>query len=89
MEDFNQSLLEFIFRPEVVIPLLAWTTFWKGLALWKAARTKQLTWFVILLLINTVGLLEIAYIYYLNRWELWSAKLLAFLEKKFKPRKKS
>ena len=89
MEDFGHPLIQFIFRPEVIIPLLAWVTFWKGLGLWESARKKQLTWFVILLLINTLGLLEISYIYYLNRWELGSARLLAFLEKKFKPRKKS
>lgn len=88
MEDFNQPLVQFIFQPEVIIPLLTWSTFWKGLALWKAARKKHLTWFIILLLVNTLGLLEIAYVYYLIRWDLWSGKLRGFLEKKFKARKK-
>lgn len=89
MENFNQQLGSFLFQPGVVILFLAWVTFWKGLALWKAAGRKQLAWFIILLLVNTLGLLEIAYIFYLNRWDIGSKKLLAFLEKKFKPSKKS
>lgn len=89
MENFNQQLAGFFLNPAITIPFLVWVTFWKGLALWKAAGRRQLTWFIILLLVNTMGLLEIGYIFYLNRWDIGSKKLLAFLEKKFKPAKKS
>lgn len=89
MEKFNQQITQFIFRPGVAIPFLAWATFWKGLALWKAARKRHLVWFVVLLVVNSLGLLEIAYIFYLSRWGIGSGKLLAFLEKKLKPLKKS
>ena len=34
----------------------------KGLALWRAARNNSKAWFVVLLLVNTLGLLEILYI---------------------------
>jgi hypothetical protein len=40
-----------------------WTLIWKGIALWKSAKRKQLPWFIALLVINTVGILEILYIY--------------------------
>lgn len=40
-----------------------WSLIWKGLALWKSARKNHLIWFVILLFINTIGILEILYIY--------------------------
>lgn len=40
-----------------------WTLPWKGYALWKAARKGQPWWFVALLLVNTLGLLEIMYIF--------------------------
>lgn len=89
MENFNQPLVQFLSRPELAIPFFIWIAFWKGLALWKAARKKQVAWFVILLIVNSLGLLEIAYIFYLNRWDLYSGQLLAFLEKKFKSLKKS
>ena len=43
--------------------LLAWTLVWKGLALWKAAQKESKPWFIVLLLVNTVGILEILYIF--------------------------
>lgn len=43
--------------------IVAWSLGWKGAALWKAARNNQLYWFCALLFINTVGILEIIYIY--------------------------
>ena len=43
--------------------ILIWSLFWKGLALWHSAQRKDGWWFVALLLINTVGLLEIVYLF--------------------------
>jgi hypothetical protein len=40
-----------------------WALPWKGAALWKAARKGQPWWFVALLVVNTVGILEIMYIF--------------------------
>jgi hypothetical protein len=45
----------------------AWTIIWKGFALWKAARRKQIVWFAVLLVVNTVGILEILYIFLFGR----------------------
>ena len=42
---------------------VAWALVWKGLALWKAARKGERVWFVALLIINTLGILEILYLY--------------------------
>ena len=39
-----------------------WDLAWKGLALWRAARRNEPWWFVALLLINSVGILPIAYL---------------------------
>lgn len=41
---------------------LIWSLLWKGIALWRCGRNNQPYWFVVLLLINTVGLLEIIYL---------------------------
>jgi hypothetical protein len=38
--------------------LLLWEVFWKGLALWHSGRRGQTVWFVILLVVNTVGILK-------------------------------
>ena len=47
----------------VIVLLSAWEIVWKGIALWKAARRDQLGWYVVLLVINTVGILPIIYIF--------------------------
>ena len=43
--------------------IVLWSLFCKGLALWHAARRNDLWWFVAILLINTLGLLEIIYLF--------------------------
>jgi hypothetical protein len=40
---------------------------WKGWALWIAARREQKVWFVALLILNTIGILEIFYIFYFSK----------------------
>ena len=45
------------------IMIIIWSLAWKGVALWKAARNNQVYWFIALLIINTLGILEIIYIY--------------------------
>jgi len=47
--------------------LIIWSLVWKGLALWKAAKNNNLKWFVVLLVVNTVGILEILYIYFFGK----------------------
>jgi hypothetical protein len=39
-----------------------WSLCWKGVALWKAAQLSHKRWFVVLLLVNTFGILDIIYI---------------------------
>jgi len=47
--------------------LVIWSVVWKGLALWKAAHEESKPWFVALLIINTVGILEILYLYVFSK----------------------
>ncbi|MFH0780066.1 MAG: DUF5652 family protein [Parcubacteria group bacterium] len=47
----------------LMIVLIAWSVAWKGIALWKAARLGHTAWFVVMLILNTVGILEIIYIF--------------------------
>jgi hypothetical protein len=49
--------------PAFLSVVVLWSLFWKGLALWHAARRKQPWWFVILLVVNTIGILEIIYLF--------------------------
>ena len=47
----------------LVALLVLWTLPWKAVALWKAAKNNHKIWFVALLLINTLAILEILYIF--------------------------
>ncbi len=53
------------FNPLIGIVILAWTLFWKALALWRAAKYDQKNWFVAMLILNTItlGILEIIYLF--------------------------
>jgi len=44
--------------------LIIWTLTWKGLALWRAAKQGARVWFVILLVVNTIGILDLIYYFY-------------------------
>lgn len=46
------------------LALMVWSVVWKGLALWKSARQTDKTWFIVLLVVNTLGVLEIIYLYF-------------------------
>ncbi len=51
----------------VVAGLIAWTLLWKGIALWKAAGHRQGGWFIIMLVLNSLGILEIIYLAFFQR----------------------
>lgn len=44
-----------------------WILIWKGFALWKSARNNSKIWFVVILIINTLGILEILYIFVFSK----------------------
>ena len=48
--------------------LILWTIPWKGVALWKAARRTDKWWFIVILIVNTLAILEILYIF------IWSKR---------------
>lgn len=45
-----------------VLVAAVWTVVVKGFALWHAARNSQKEWFIVLLVVNTLGILEIVYL---------------------------
>jgi len=47
--------------------LLIWSLIWKGIALWKAAHNNDKAWFIALLILNTIGILEIFYIFVFSK----------------------
>lgn len=59
--------LEFLMNPFVLMPLVIWEIAWKGAGLWKSARNNQLYWFIAVLIINSLGILPIIYIYFFQK----------------------
>ncbi len=43
--------------------LLLWSMIWIGLALWRASKLEQRNWFIVMLVLNTAGILEILYLF--------------------------
>lgn len=53
-------------HPEAVAPVVAigvWGLIWKAFALYRAGANRSPGWFVALLLLNTVGILEMLYLF--------------------------
>ena len=61
------SGIKFLEDPRILFPMLVWIMTWKGLALWKASQRKEVLWFWLLMSINTLGLLEISYIFVFSK----------------------
>jgi len=57
------------------ILLLVWGLFWKGFALWYAAKRHEKWWFIAFLIINTAGILEIVYIFFIAKVPEFRKKL--------------
>ncbi len=51
----------------VLAVVVLWSLVWKGMALWKSAQKGSKVWFVVLLLVNTVGILDILYLYVFSK----------------------
>lgn len=50
-----------------ILLMVLWTVPWTGVALWKAARRNDKWWFIVLLVVSTLGLLEILYIFVFSK----------------------
>lgn len=63
--DTNNAALQ-AWLPLIVI-LALWSGIWKAIALYKAGGKKDLAWFIVLFIVNTLGILEIFYIFYFGK----------------------
>ena len=51
----------------LLVVVIIWSAIWKMIALWKSARNNSLIWFIVLAVVNTIGILEILYIYVFSK----------------------
>ncbi len=77
----------------LIYVVLVWTAVWKLLAMWKAARNKHIAWFIVVGILNTLGILPILYLYVFSKlhhpsFKNKSEKLKDSVKKKIVKRKK-
>lgn len=51
----------------LLVFLVLWSSVWKGFALYRAGRVQQPVWFVVLMILNTAGILEILYLFVFSK----------------------
>lgn len=50
-----------------IIVISVWDAIWKGLGMWAAARNKQIGWFILIFILNTVGIFPIIYLVWFQK----------------------
>ena len=68
MVNFGGSFVAGMTFGFIVLILAVWTLYWKYRALWHAAKHDHKVWFVVLLLVNTLGILEILYLHVFSKY---------------------
>ncbi|MEK6757962.1 MAG: DUF5652 family protein [Nanoarchaeota archaeon] len=51
----------------LLIVIIIWEVVWKLIAMWKAAKNNSSIWFVVLAVVNSVGILPILYIFLFSK----------------------
>lgn len=65
---YDNPALEFKYALIFLLVLaVLWSIPWKAAALWKSARQGDKIWFVLLILTNSVGILDILYLYVFSK----------------------
>jgi hypothetical protein len=57
----------FVLHPWFSIIAVLWALPWKGVALWRSARRNHIGWFIVLLIVNTLAILDILYIFIFSK----------------------
>ena len=63
----------------ILILITLWVLFWKGYALWTASKNNHKGWFVAILILNTGGILDIIYLFWIAK-KKWSDVKRVFLK---------
>ncbi|MEK7150918.1 MAG: DUF5652 family protein [Patescibacteria group bacterium] len=64
----EQASVYLINHPWILMAIIAWELPWKITALWRAARREDRIWFVALLFLNTLAIVDMLYIF------IWSKR---------------
>jgi len=73
----QQFIQFFLDNQAAFMALSIWSLFWKGLALWRAGRNNQKYWFIALLVLNTMGIFEMIYVFWIGKTRDSSAEFVS------------
>lgn len=59
----QNTIIELFNNVWIFTAFVTWSMIWKGFALWRAGRNYNKGWFVVLFIVNTIGILEILYLF--------------------------
>ncbi len=68
--------------------LSLWALVWKGLALWRASKQAQRNWFIVLLVLNTVGILDLIYLFRFSKKRMTIKEVTDWFKEIFSSRSK-
>lgn len=63
--------------------LSVWQLIWKGIALWRASKNNQRNWFIAMLVLNTVGILELVYLFRFSKKRMTVDEIKHWFQKTF------
>jgi len=64
----NLDIAAYIGMPPWLLTIMViWSLVWMGIGMWVAARKRHVVWYVIFLLVHTLGILEILYIFVFSK----------------------
>lgn len=66
-------------NPIVILLILFWSIFWKGIALWRAANLNQRNWFLVILVISSLGIIELVYLFGFSKKKLTFAEMKSWI----------
>jgi len=77
--------------PETILlyVLSIWSIIWKGFALWRAAKYAQRNWFIVLLVINTAGILDIVFLFRFSKKRMTMKEISEWFKQTFQNSGKS
>lgn len=50
-----------------LIPIIIWEAIWKLIGLWHSAKNNQIIWFILIGILNTLGILPIIYLLFFQK----------------------
>ena len=81
MNQFNPMFMYSGWAWGLLLPIFIWSIFWKGCALWTASKENKKGWFLAILVLNTIGILEIIFIFYIAKKKWMDIKEILTINK--------